>query len=198
MKNSQTVDDFINQHDQWRQELTELRSIIRDTELQEMIKWGMPVYTLSGKNVIGLGAFKSYVGIWFYQGALLKDSKKKLINAQQEKTKALLQWRFRSREEITAESATIREYIEEAISNQKQGRSVLPEMHKRFFIPEELESLLLKNSELKEKFYALSDSKQREYAEYITQARRMETKLKRLEKISPLILQGIGLNDIYK
>ena len=53
-----------------------LREIIRSTELIETLKWGGPVYTLGGKNVVGIGSFKSYVGLWFFQGAFLKDEEK--------------------------------------------------------------------------------------------------------------------------
>ncbi len=74
--------------------------------MKETIKWGAPVYTLDYKNIVGLGAFKSYVGLWFFQGALLNDEKKKLINAQEDKTKALRQWRFNSVKKIEAESET--------------------------------------------------------------------------------------------
>jgi len=198
MKNSQTVEDYIKKHEQWEKELIDLREIILSTRLEETIKWGLPVYALDGKNVVGIGAFKSYVGLWFYQGALLADPKQKLINAQEGKTKAMLQWRFSSLEEIRSESETIKEYIEEAIANQKQGKSIKPGRHKPLIIPEELESLLSENKELKEKFNVLSESKQREYAEYVTEAKREETKLVRLDKITPMILQGIGLNDKYK
>jgi uncharacterized protein YdeI (YjbR/CyaY-like superfamily) len=41
-------------------------------------------------------------------------------------------------------------------------------------------------------------SKQREYADYIAEAKREETKTKRIEKIKPMILKNIGLNDKYK
>jgi uncharacterized protein YdeI (YjbR/CyaY-like superfamily) len=44
----------------------------------------------------------------------------------------------------------------------------------------------------------LTPGKQREYAEYITEAKKDETKLKRIEKIIPMIKAGIGLNDKYK
>lgn len=49
--------------------------------MEETNKWSAPVYTSNGKNIVGLGAFKSYTGLWFFQGALLKDEKKLLINA---------------------------------------------------------------------------------------------------------------------
>ena len=64
------------------------REIILATELAETIKWGIPVYTLGGKNVLEMCAFQSYVGIWFYQGSFLNDPNKKLVNAREGKTKA--------------------------------------------------------------------------------------------------------------
>ena len=54
------------------------------------------------------------------------------------------------------------------------------------------------NKEFKTKFDGFSTSKQREYADYISEAKREQTKLKRLEKIIPMIIAGKGLNDKYK
>ena len=59
-------------------------------------------------------------------------------------------------------------------------------------------SFLSRDKKLKECFGSLSKSKQRDYSEYITEAKRQETRLKRLDKIAPVILHGIGLNDKYK
>jgi uncharacterized protein YdeI (YjbR/CyaY-like superfamily) len=50
------------------------------TELEETIKWGIPVYTIKNKNVVGLSAFKDYFGRWFYQGTFLEDPAQVLIN----------------------------------------------------------------------------------------------------------------------
>ncbi len=166
--------------------------------MTETIKWGVPVYITEGKNIVGLGAFKSYVGLWFFQGALLYDKKKKLINAQEDKTKALRQWRFNSVKEIEAESETIKRYLEEAILNQKQGREIKPERKKSLEIPKEFIGFFKKDKKVKESFNSLSLSKQREYAEYISEAKRDETKQKRLLKIVPIILKGKGLNYKYR
>ena len=43
-----------------------------------------------------------------------------------------------------------------------------------------------------------AEVKQREYCEYIATAKRDPTKLSRLEKIKPMILNGTGLHDKYK
>ena len=44
----------------------------------------------------------------------------------------------------------------------------------------------------------LSSSKQREYCDYISSAKRDVTKHGRLEKIKPMIILGAGLHDKYK
>jgi len=117
MKRFKTVDEYILNNERWQSALILLRKVVRSTELEETTKWGAPAYTYNGKNIVGLGAFKSYVGIWFFQGVFLKDAKKKLINAQEGKTKALRQRRFKSDKDIEEESELIREYVQEAISN---------------------------------------------------------------------------------
>lgn len=196
MKNFKTVNDYISGSSQWQASLVKLREILLSTELEETLKWGVPVYTFAGKNIVGLAAFKSYVGIWFYQGAFLKDEKKKLINAQEGKTKALRQWRFNSVEEIDAD--LVKTYIFEAIENQKQGKEIKPAKGKPLVIPTELQNALRQNETLNERYNSMSLSCKREYAEYIAEAKREETRLRRLEKIIPMILEKEGLNDKYK
>ncbi|WP_053978364.1 YdeI/OmpD-associated family protein [Mangrovimonas xylaniphaga] len=173
-----------------------LREIITSTEVEESLKWNAPVYSIGGKNVIGLGAFKNHFGIWFFNGVFLKDEKRLLVNAQ-ETTKALRQMRFESINDI--DKNAVLSYVKEAIENQKLGKELKPERKgKTVEIPEELKSLLDNSSELDQHFNALTPGKQREYCEYIASAKREATKQTRLDKITPMILQGIGLNDKYK
>ena len=47
-------------------------------------------------------------------------------------------------------------------------------------------------------FNNLTRYKQRKYCEHIVTAKREATKTSRLEKIKPMILQGVGLHDKYK
>ena len=96
-----SVTEFFDVQQKWSKELIFLHDIISETELTATIKWNIPVYTLKGKNVIGLLGFKNYFGLWFYQGCYLKDNENLLINAQEGVTKALRQIRFKSMDEIT-------------------------------------------------------------------------------------------------
>lgn len=180
---------------QWEEELEFLKSIINKAPLQETVKWGAPVYTYNGKNIVAVGGFKSYFGIWFYKGVFLKDEANLLLNAQQGTTKSLRQWRFSNINEINEQ--LLLKYINEAIEIEKAGLEIKPDK-KQIVVPDLLQNQLDTAPELNTKFNALTPFKQREYCEYISTAKREETKLTRLEKVKPLILQGLGLNDKYR
>jgi uncharacterized protein YdeI (YjbR/CyaY-like superfamily) len=192
---NEKVTAYIEKKTAWSNELKQLRSILTTLPVEETVKWGSPFYTSGGKNIVGMSAFKSYFGLWFIQGALLKDEKKVLINAQEGKTSAMRQWRFNSADEIDAD--LIRTYVLEAIDNQQQGKEIKPQK-KPLVIPELLQKALDSDQELKEKFEAMTLGKKRDYADHISDAKREATKLSRLEKIVPMILSGVGLYDKYK
>lgn len=196
MKRYKTVDDYIANATLWQAELKRLREILQGTELTEEVKWGGPCYTFNGRNVVGIGGFKSYFGLWFHQGALLKDDKALLINAQEGTTKALRQWRMRSAKEIKA--AIIKAYVSEAIDLVKEGKQIGPQRNKPIVVPPELKKALAKNTKARQGFEGLRKGLQREYTDHISSAKRAETKQKRIDKILPLLATGKGLNDKYR
>lgn len=196
MKPAKTVDEYLDANEQWKPILEKLRHILKSTELEETIKWGAPAYTVNKKNVVGLAAFKSYTGMWFFQGALLHDPQKILINAQEGKTKALRQLRFNAVEDI--DENMIKTFVEEAIANQKDSREMKAPAKKEFLIPVELQSAFENDEGLSISFESFSHSHKREYAEYIAEAKKPETRLRRLEKVIEMIKSRSGLNDKYR
>lgn len=189
------VDEYFDKNQRHREGLVLLHDIITSTGLTPTIKWNAPVYTLEGKNVVGLGGFKAYFGLWFFQGGLLKDEKQLLTNAQDGKTKALRQWRFEKAGDINAD--LVKEYVLEAIANQKAGREIKPEK-KPLVIPIELKEAMASDANLESAFDKLSLTCKREYADHIGEAKKEETRLRRLNKMIPMILDGKGLNDKYR
>ena len=196
MHRAKSVEEYIKNHPQWDTALKKLRKILTSTELEENVKWGGPCYTFDGKNVVGVGAFSEYVGLWFHQGVFLSDPDNVLINAQEGRTKALRQWRFTSEKDI--KPTKVKAYLREAIENQKKGKAIKPARDKRVLVPPELKRVLGKKAKANKAFAALTRGKQREYAEYIASAKRAETKTSRLTKILPMIAAGGGLNDKYR
>jgi uncharacterized protein YdeI (YjbR/CyaY-like superfamily) len=191
------IETYFDKQRAWKLELEKLRGAVLSTNLEETIKWGAPTYVYKNKNIVGLAAFKSYCGLWFFQGALLKDRHKVLMNAQEEKTKAMLQWRFFSLDEMNVE--LIKEYVLEAMQNVDEGKEIKPDRTKKeLVIPEILLNALDNDKEFKTKFETFSLSCKRAYADYISEAKKESTKQNRLEKIIPMILKNVGLHDTYK
>lgn len=179
----------------WEEELDGLKSILNTTPLVETEKWGAPVYTYNGKNVVGVAGFTNFFTLWFYKGVFLKDDAGVLVNANEENTKSLRQWRFTCKDEIN--DILILQYVYEAIEVEKAGMAINPEK-KAFEIPEYLQLQLNADSELKAAFEAFSPYKQKEFCEAIATAKQEKTKVSRFEKMKPLILEGRGLNDKYR
>ena len=194
--NKTNVADLIAEMEPWVEELLLLREIILSTELTEEIKWGGPIYTLDCKNVLAIGGFKNFATIWFHQGVFLSDPKGVLVNAGEGKTRGLRQWRFTSLEEI--KPALVKKYILEAIKNAKEGKEIKPEKKAALPLPAELQTAFKQDKNAKACFEKLTPGKQREYLEYITEAKGEETRKRRVAKSIPIILEGRGLNDKYK
>jgi len=191
------VDQYIEKFPKWEEQLTQLRQMLLSTGLEETIKWGAPTYMINGKNVVGMSGFKNHYGLWFFQGALLKENTALLVNAQEDKTKAMRQMRFEETDELNPE--IIRKYVLEAIQNQREGKEIKADRtEKTLDMPAELTAALDKDQNLKESFEKLTPGKQREYANHISEAKREETRKARLEKIEPMIKDGRGLYDKYK
>ena len=90
--------------------------------------------------------------------------------------------------------------IEEALYNQEKGLrlSATKEKKQKLTIPDLLTQAFKKEPVTQKKFNNLTPYKQREYVEYIVDAKQMKTKLTRLEKILPMINAEKGLNDLYR
>jgi len=197
MNNSNKIEAYFEQEHPFKEALLKLRAVFKETELVETFKWNAPVYTIDDKNVAGLARFKNHFGVWFFNGALLKDPENRLHNAQEGKTKALRQMRFETESEI--DSKILKAYLKEAITNQKKGLKIkAAKPVKKVSIPVELKAAFSKNAALQKAFNALTPGRQKEYAEHIGSAKQEKTRLSRLEKATPLILEGKGLHDKYK
>jgi uncharacterized protein YdeI (YjbR/CyaY-like superfamily) len=196
MLRHKSVDAYIDSAEHWQMELKELRRLLLSTGLSETVKWGGPCYMSNDRNVVGLGAFKDYFGLWFYQGALMKDTEKVLVNAQEGRTRAQRQWRMTSAKNIRP--ALVKRYVREAIAIAKSGRVINAERSKPLVIPQELKAALGSSRNAGSSFARLRPGLQREYAEYVSSAKREETRQRRIQKILPMIAAGAGLNDKYR
>lgn len=188
------VDFFFTKAKKWQEELEHLRTIALECGLKEELKWGCPCYTHDKTNIVLIHAFKGYCALLFFKGALLKDSKKILIQ-QTENVQAGRQLRFSSVKEITKLSRTIKTYIQEAVEVEKAGLKVPMKKTKDYDVPEEFEAKLKAMPELKKAFKALTPGRQRGYLFHFSQAKQSKTREARIEKYIPKIMEGKGFDD---
>ena len=197
MPEKKTVDSYLTQHENWKDALQLSRALLLQEAFEETIKWGFPVYTIKGKNVVGL-RIKAY-GYFVFQGALLKDPTA-ARECSGRKNTSYATVALSVIEEIEQNAELIVAYLKEAAANQEAGKEIKPARSGKrpLTIPPELQQALDQNASLKDSFEALNLTKKRDFAEYIETAKREATKQSRLEKIIPMISDGLGLNDKYK
>ncbi|MCQ4138320.1 YdeI family protein [Chryseobacterium sp. EO14] len=188
------VDFFFNKTGQWQTEFEKLRTIALKTELTEDLKWGCPCYTYEGKNIFLIHGFKEYCALLFFKGALMKDPENILIR-QTENIQATRQIRFTSLQQIIDLENVLSDYIFEAVEIEESGAKVEMKKTHEFNIPEEFAQKLSENPELQKAFEALTPGRQRAYLLYFSSAKQSKTRISRIEKYIPEILNGKGLND---
>ncbi len=181
----------------WQQEVKRLRVLALETGLAEELKWGHPCYVLDKANVFLIHDFKDYCALLFHKGSLLQDSAGLLVQ-QTENVQAARQLRFTNLQEIHAQEAMIKAYMHEAIAVEKAGLKVELKKTTEFNMPEEFQSALEANSELKTAFEGLTPGRQRGYLLHFSSPKQSATRASRVAKCIPKILSGKGLDDESK
>ena len=180
----------------WPDVLAELRRILLETELTEELKWKVPTYTVDGKNVAMLAAFVGHSSVSFFKGVLLKDEAGLLVapgpNSQSDR-----QFNFTEVSDVLEKENTIKAYVAEAIELEKSGAKVDYKPTTEYEIPEELREKFDTDPGFKLAFEALTPGRQRGYLLHFSSAKRSETRVNRIEKCMPMIMEGKGLHDKY-
>ena len=176
--------------ERWVAEIAAMRRVLAGFGMTEACKWGKPTYTVDGRNIVILQGFKEYFALGFFQGALLNDPKKRL--AQLGRTHAARVMKFTRAKDITANAATIKAYVREAIAVEKAGLRTAPKKTSDLPVPEELSQRLRTDARFKRAFEALTPGRQRSYLHHFAAAKQSATRVARIEKAMPAIFAGRG------
>jgi uncharacterized protein YdeI (YjbR/CyaY-like superfamily) len=170
-----------------------LRSIILKAEPSfiEDWKWG-PNYYKDGM-VCGFWHFKKHCSIVFFQGALLKDKKKVLL----QNPGNIHNCHIKYTDVKQIDEKLLIEYITEAVINNEKGLKITEAKDKTVIIPADFKKQLIKNK-LFPYFENLAYSHQKEYVMWINDAKKEETKISRMDKAIEKLLSKEGLHDKYK
>jgi len=178
----------------WVEALAQLRQIALESGLKEEIKWGVPVYTHHGKNVVTINALKASANIGFFKGVLLSDKHQLLQQQGNIQSDRII--KFKHTAEIENAKDLLKEYILEAIAIEESGKKVVLQKNPEP-IPAELLRAFDQDPAFKKAFYALTPGRQRGYIIHFSQPKQAQTIITRIEKYKEQILNGIGLNDKY-
>jgi uncharacterized protein YdeI (YjbR/CyaY-like superfamily) len=158
--------------------------------MTEECKWGKPTYTIDGKNIVIMQGFKEYFALGFFQGALLRDRKKVLVQLGQIHAARVM--KFTSVKDITAQASTVKAYVREAIAVEKAGLRMERRKTSDFPVPEELTERFRRDQRFKRAFDALTPGRQRSYLYHFAAAKQSATRVARIEKAMPAIFEGRG------
>ena len=177
----------------WTDILEFLRQLILETELQEERKWGVPTYTINGKNVVMLGVLKDSCVLSFIKGQLLPDPKGLLaLPGPNSREGRIL--RFTQLSQATELENEIRHFLQEAIQVERSGKKAAPSSSPQV-LPDELLQKFSENAGLESAFFALTPGRQRGYLIHFSGAKQSPTRLSRIEKCIPKIFAGKGMMD---
>ena len=177
----------------WKEELTLLRALLVGTILKEESKWGSPCYTYNDGNVLMIQSFKTYCALMFFKGSLLKDPKALLVKAG-ENAQGARQVRFTNAGQIKISITALKAIINDAIDVEKKGLRIQTIKEPIAIIPELKEAFRI-NPSLKKAFESLTPGRQRGYHIFFSQAKQTETRTSRIQKYTPHILAGKGMQD---
>lgn len=178
----------------WTPILEFLRQLLLDTELTEERKWGVPTYTLNGKNVVILGVFVESCVLSFLKGGGMEDPYGilELPGPNSQEGRFI---RFTEPEKTKRLESQIREYIQQAIAIEKSGRKIQTPPRGVMELPEELIQKFTEHAGLEKAFSSLTPGRQRGYLIHFTGAKQSTTRLSRIEKCIYKIMDGKGMMD---
>lgn len=179
----------------WRDELDALRAILLAIDgLEETIKWRKPCYVGGGGNVAIFQPFRDQCALMFFQGALLDDPSGAL-REQGEHSRSAMRLEFRSIADVTGARDVITALVSDAIRVNERGERVERTPADEPPYPEELALALDSDPALRDAWDRLTPGRRRGYLLHFGDAKQPATRIARIERHAPRILEGFGMHD---
>jgi uncharacterized protein YdeI (YjbR/CyaY-like superfamily) len=160
----------------------------------ETIKWGMPAFDFNGP-LCGMAAFKAHATLGFWKASLLKGKSIPRTSTEQ----AMGQFgRLASVRDLPPHRELVALVKRAAALNEKGVKVVRVRKPKAALpTPRDLMAALRKNRAALRTFEGFSPSHKRDYVEWILEAKREETRIRRIETAVEWMAEGRGRNWKY-
>ena len=194
MANDPKIDAYIAKAAPFAQPiLNHLRAVVHDTVagLDEGLKWGMPHFIYKGKNLAGMAAFKAHTAFILHgegrQGEGMGGYGKIASLEELPPLADLKQGILAAKDRIDSEGTAIK------------PKAATPKAPKaEIAMPDDFASALAAMQGAQERFDGWAPSHRREYLEWIVEAKRPETRAKRIAQASEWIAEGKKRNWKYE
>jgi hypothetical protein len=196
MRNS-AVDAYIAKSaDFARPILKRLRALMHRAcpKVEETMKWGVPHFEYKGV-IAGMAAFKRHAAFGFWKRRLMQDPAGFFSKGES----GMGGRKIRSLDELPSDTVLLG-YIREAVSLNEQGARVPRSTRRKPPVkaPPYLTAALKKNAKARKTFEGFSPSQQREYVEWLTDAKQEVTRERRLATAIEWMAQGKTRNWKYQ
>ncbi|MEY4673071.1 MAG: hypothetical protein RL148_855 [Planctomycetota bacterium] len=175
--------------------LAELRSRIHAAcpEVEETVKWGAPAFVYHGP-LAGMAAFKAHCAFGFWKSELLQAEQAqsreawgsfgRITGVGDLPTKA----RFKA---LVKQAMALNE---QGVKSPRGGRAKRPEAP----VPPELAAALARNARARATFEGFAPSHRREYVQWIAEAKKHETRARRVAQAVEWLAEGKQRNWKYQ
>jgi uncharacterized protein YdeI (YjbR/CyaY-like superfamily) len=181
--------------------LAHVRAVVHEgcPDVEETIKWGMPSFTRGGRILCGMAAFKAHASFGFWKHALVlgegsaDEGRERVGMGSFGKLTAVRD--LPARKQLVA-------YVKKAAALNAQGVKAVPARKTAAAKPAPVPTLefaaaLRRNKAAGAAFKAFPPSHQREYVDWIAEARREETRDRRIAQAVEWIAEGKQRNWKY-
>ena len=177
----------------WHAGLQELRRICLGTGLVETVKWGQPCYTLNGKNVAILGAFRRHFTLTFFKPSLMANAQGLMTKrGENSRTEGVI--KFEDSAQVTQLEPALIAYLHEAIEIERKGLKPA-KVQAAVELTATMIDVLDEDPALAEAFHALTPGRQRGYCIVVGSAKTAQTERNRMAKYRAKIIAGKGPNE---
>ena len=196
MKTDPRIDAYIDrQADFAKPILRHLREAVHAAcpECEEAVKWSSPHFLYKGEMLAGMAAFKQHATFGFWRGSLV-------VGEGNEQMSGMGQFgRLTSVDDLPAR-AELAALIHKAMKLTDEGVKPPRDKHRKepFAVPQDMRAALDANAAAAATFDGFPPSAQREYVEWITEAKRDETRTKRLVQAIEWLAEGKRRNWKYE
>jgi uncharacterized protein YdeI (YjbR/CyaY-like superfamily) len=196
MKTDPRIDAYIDTKiaDFARPILTHLRAVVHEAcpEGEETLKWSHPSFMYKGKILAGFAAFKAHATFGYWSGnQVLKTDAEATAMGQFGRLTSLAD--LPDRKTLISLTHKAMKLIDDGVKPERTKSVKAP-----FTVPQDLQAAIDASAVAKTTWANFPPSCQREYVEWVTEAKREETRTKRLNQTIEWLTEGKRRNWKYE